>query len=100
MDFSDGKLILAPPGPDSHISTRELFDQATNVAVQADYWLDLGVPGIQEVAQAMRSDSAYLALHESLIPLPSEARQFDALKPFRAAAFAGFAIKQELPNVT
>jgi hypothetical protein len=41
----------------------------------------------------MRSPNSYLALHESRLPLPTEVRRFDVLKPFRAVAFAGFAVK-------
>jgi hypothetical protein len=93
MDFENGSFILPSPGPESSIRPRELLNRATHVAVRTDYWLDLGVSGIGEVAQLVRSDRAHLALHENLIPLPTGRRQFDILKPFRAAAFAGFATK-------
>jgi hypothetical protein len=96
LDFDNGRFILGQPNTERNMSARDLFDTATNAAVRVDYWLDLGVPGIGEVAQVMRSDSAYLALHESTIPLPTEVRRFDTLKPFRAAAFAGFAIESRL----
>jgi len=92
MDFHEGRFILDSPSPERRISTRDLLERASNAAVQVDYWLDLGVPGVEEVANIMRSRDAYLALHESRIPFPGEARRFDALKPFRAAAFAGFAV--------
>ena len=93
MDFDNGRFILSPPSPDSGIRTRDLLDRATHIAVQTDYWLDLGVVGIGEVAQVMRSQDTYLALHESRLPLPTEVHKFDVLKPFRAVAFAGFAVK-------
>jgi len=100
MDFdSNGRFILSPPSAGSRIRVRELFDRATHVAVRTDYWLDLGVAGVGEVAQLIRSDSAHLALHENLVSLPTEVRQFDAFKPFRAAAFAGFAARTEPLNV-
>jgi hypothetical protein len=95
MDFQNGQFILTAPGPASRTSVRQLLSNSAHVAVQTDYWLDLGVPGLAEVAQLIRSRNAHLALHKSWVPLPSEAHQFDALKPFRAAAFAGFAVRPE-----
>jgi hypothetical protein len=76
-------------------STRELLSSATHLAVRADYWLDHGVRGIEEVAGLLQTRDAHLALHKNKISVPTEVHQFDALKPFRAAAFAGFAIGLE-----
>jgi hypothetical protein len=91
VEFRDGEFTLPQPDPASRQSIRTLLSKATRIAVRADYWLDLGVPGIGEVAQLVRSQQGYLALHRNQMPLPTETHQFDALKPFRAAAFAGFA---------
>ena len=94
LSLQEGRFILTSPDPGSGISTRDLLGRASNAAVKADYWLHLGVPGVEEVARIARSSGVYLAMHESRIPLPEEARKFDVLKPFRAAAFAGFAIRK------
>lgn len=94
MDFGNGKFTVASPEQYGQISSRDLLDRAIHAAVQADYWLDLGVPGVAEVAQVMQRPDTYLAMHTSLLPLPTSVRQFDVLKPFRAAAFAGFSIKR------
>jgi hypothetical protein len=99
LNFHNGSFILTQPAPEIKASARELLERASYRAVQADYWLDLGAPGVGEVAQVMRSRNSYLALHQSKIPLPVEVRRFDVLKPFRAAAFAGFAVgRTEDPN--
>jgi hypothetical protein len=100
MDFNEGRFIVSPPTAGGRVRARDLLDRATHVAVQVDYWLDLGVAGIGEVAQVMRSPNTYLALHENRLNPPTEVHRFDVLKSFRAAAFAGFSTRAEHPNVT
>ncbi|MGR6320780.1 hypothetical protein Q2K19_21875 [Micromonospora soli] len=68
-------------------------------AARLDYCLDAGVEGFSEVEANMRTHGLHLALHYNRLPALPGTRAFDALKPIRAAAFAGFATDLEDQSV-
>jgi hypothetical protein len=90
-DFHDGSFIFVPPDSASWRSLSPSLSNVTEVAARYDYNLNRGIAGLAEVSRLTNSANAHLALHHSRINSPVRASRFDALKPFRAAAFAGFA---------
>jgi hypothetical protein len=93
MDFDNGELIFAPPDSATWRSEAASLRSAMTAAVRADYNLDNGTDGMFEVSDLIRSGDAHLALHRGRLHYRPQVRSFDPSKPFRAAAFAGFAMK-------
>ena len=93
MDFHEGEFIFSPPPQASWRSITPSLHYATISAVRADYNLGGGISGLAEVSRLAESGRAHLALHRGRLPSREQVVTFDALKPFRAAAFAGFATK-------
>ncbi|QJY45141.1 hypothetical protein [Pseudonocardia broussonetiae] len=67
------------------------LDRSSLEAVRLDYSIEQRDDRIAEVATMLRSNDAYLAVRENRLNRASSSRRFDALKPVRAAAFAGIA---------
>ena len=93
-DFHQGSFIFVPPDVVSWRTLSPSFSSVTDAAVRYDYNLANGFNGLAEVSRLSRASDAHLALHESRISGSVGARKFDLLKPFRAAAFAGFATRE------
>lgn len=90
IDFHNGEFIFTPPSAASWRSIRPSLYSAATTAVRADYNLERGISGLAEISRLTSSGRAHLALHRGRLPSHAAAGTFDALKPFRAAAFAGF----------
>lgn len=68
--------------------TRILNRDAMN-AVELDYYIDRGVNHLPDVAGMLSQGGAALEIRQSYLSLPRAQRTHDAVKPLRAAAFAG-----------
>jgi hypothetical protein len=90
-DFHDGSFIFVPPDSTSWRILNPSLSSVTDVAARYDYNLVHGITGLSEVARLVNTSNAHLALHHSRMNIPVRSSRFDALKPYRAAAFAGFA---------
>lgn len=93
MDFHDGEFIFSPPPQASWRSITPSLHYATISAVRADYNLGSGITGLAELSRLAEAGTTHLALHRGRLPSRAPVDTFDVLKPFRAAAFAGFATK-------
>jgi hypothetical protein len=93
MGFDNGELFFTPPDSATWRSEAASLRNAMTAAVRADYNLDNGTDGMFEVSDLVRSGDAHLALHRGRLHYRPKIRSFDPAKPFRAAAFAGFAMK-------
>jgi hypothetical protein len=65
--------------------------QLTTTAVDLDY--APSVESSEQTVGALMARDAYLPLHQATAPLSPAGNVFDILKPYRAAAFAGFHTK-------
>jgi hypothetical protein len=90
-DFHEGSFIFLPPGSSSWRTLSPSLSNATDVAARYDYNLTQGIAGLSEVSRLANSSATHLALHHSRMNVPVRPSAFDALKPYRAAAFGGFA---------
>jgi hypothetical protein len=91
MDFDNGEFYFNPPDSVTGARMSTLVTHAAATAVNVDYSLELGFSGLGAVAGLVQSREAHLALHHGNIFVNVQTRRFDATKPLRAAAFAGFA---------
>jgi len=91
LAFDNGIFYFRPPGALAASRLSRLTSDAAATAVSVDYGLEFGFQGLVDVADLVRSQDAHLALHHGEIPIESHEVPFDATKPLRAAAFAGFA---------
>jgi hypothetical protein len=91
LDQHDGRLY-APLDevPDRRALSRRVSRLVTT-AVEYDYSTSLD--SLEVTVGALISRDAYLPLHQATAPLRTTNRVFDVLKPYRAAAFAGFHMK-------
>lgn len=89
MDFDDGVLHASPRSEpcDRSAVIREM-GQWISTAVAVDYPASLA--SLNTAASALRSRDAYLPLHRAQMGPLFEGKASDILKPYRAAAFAGF----------
>jgi hypothetical protein len=92
MDFHRGQFIFEPPQSADWRRIRPSFYSAATAAIRTDYNLGRGMPGLEEISRLTVSGNAHLALHRGWLPTRTEGNAFDVYKPFRAAAFAGFAV--------
>lgn len=99
-DYHDGQYIFGQPHPDYGSRPRTWLSAASNLVVRADFLLDNGLDGLGQVARLTTSGDAYLSLHKSWLPVYIQPHEFDALKRFRAAAFAGIASEIQGEYVT
>jgi hypothetical protein len=90
-DFHDGSFIFVPPDSTSWRILNPSLSSVTDVATRYDYNLIQGITGLSEIARLANTSNAHLALHHSRMNVLVRSSGFDALKPYRAAAFAGFA---------
>jgi hypothetical protein len=94
--FDNGSIYFSPPdstGPADWRVLRPSLSSATNIAARYDYGLTRGIEGLSEVSRLANSSDIHLALHHSRLNVAARTSTFDAMKPFRAAAFAGFETK-------
>lgn len=89
--IDDGSFYFDPPNTVSWKTLSPSLSSVTNVATQYDYNLIRGISGLSEISRLANSSGAHLALHHSRMSRVARPSGFDLLKPYRAAAFAGFA---------
>lgn len=97
MDISSGEYIFVPPETSNRRRLRASLSGAIDVAVTGDYGLQAGQNGLRYVTELINSRAAHLARHSGQFPPITSTRVFDAQKPLRAAAFAGYALKLQDP---
>lgn len=71
-------------------SLRELLVRATLTATRADYALDADPGVLPDLSELLLAGNLRLQIHENQETSRPRSRAFDAMKPLRAAAFAGF----------
>ncbi|MFI8974136.1 hypothetical protein ACIGO9_14715 [Nocardia asteroides] len=89
MDFDDGVLQASPRSePSDRKAVIRQIGQWISTAVAVDYPAALG--SLNDAASALHSRDAYLPVHRAQTGPLFEGNASDILKPYRAAAFAGF----------
>jgi hypothetical protein len=90
VDFDNGSIFFSPPDTADWRVLRPSLSSVTDIAARYDYGLTRGMEGLSEVSRLANSSVTHLALHHSRLNVAARSSTFDAMKPFRAAAFAGF----------
>ena len=93
---ADGRLSMEIDGEQSRAQLVSRIRSLSTVATSVDYGMGDGVQSLFNTANILRSGDGHLPLHRADIPpnfLRTSTTWNDALKPFRAAAFAGAAVK-------
>lgn len=91
----DGSLSATIDGEQSRAQLVSHVRTFSTVATSVDYGIGAGVQSLFETADILNKGDGYLSLHRADIAANSlrSTVSNDALKPFRAAAFAGAAVK-------
>jgi hypothetical protein len=89
-DFDNGSIYFSPPDSADWRTLRPSLSSVTDLAARYDYGLNRGIEGLSEVSRLTNASDIHLALHHSRLNVAASSSTFDAFKPFRAAAFAGF----------
>jgi hypothetical protein len=90
MTSDNGELMFVPPDSATWRSQAASLRSATATAVRVDYNINGSAGGITEIAELARDGNIHLARHSGTLYYRSPGKSFDPVKPFRAAAFAGF----------
>jgi hypothetical protein len=88
VDEQDGQLYAPLDQARDRSELARRFSRLVTTAVEYDYSTSLD--SLEATVGALISRDAYLPLHQATAPMRTANRVSDTLKPYRAAAFAGF----------
>lgn len=91
LDQRDGELYALLDEVSDRAALTRRVSRLITTAVEFDY--STALDSLESTVGALRSRDAHLALHQATAPLRITKTVSDVLKPYRAAAFAGFHTK-------